>query len=241
MINILALSLGLFLIIHGRMSHLPEVDATFKPHIESFIEELEERAIDTSDIGTVSVTEVKLNTKYFGMYYPHRHEIEINSVYWDTLTSPQQEQLLFHELGHSMGLQHTEGDGIMRPIGLLPDEYYTIAREELLDDMLAELKLPFQPKEANLTKTELMNNTHVVARFTASWCPPCKALAPVFDEVAAAHPEVKTYVIDVDQNPDLARDMNVRGIPCLIKVKDNKVDTVLVGNQPKPEIEKLFK
>ena len=92
-----------------------------------------------------------------------------------------------------------------------------------------------------MTKADVLNNKHAVVRFTATWCPPCKALAPIFDEVAAANPDVVTYVIDVDQNMDLARDMGVRGLPTMIQIKDNAVSTSLVGLQSKTEVEKLFK
>jgi thioredoxin 1 len=180
-------------------------------------------------------------------------EITINKKYWKKLSVENKEEVVFHELGHCVlnVKVHTE-TGIMKAIGLHDSLEYRYNYEFLINqffnckqfncvEILWDENKYKSSKEYKVTKADLLNNEHAVARFTASWCPPCKALAPVFDEVAAAHPDVKVYVIDVDQNPDLATDMGVKGIPCMIEIKNSKVDTVLVGNQPKPEIEKLFK
>jgi thioredoxin 1 len=140
----------------------------------------------------------------------------------------------------------------MQAKGMLGQEYYTTHYNFLVNQLFGcdespcfETKYDYRKypkaKEQPLTIAEILNNKHAVVRFTATWCPPCKALAPVFDEVAAAHPDVKVYVIDVDQHQDIARDLNVRGIPTCMAIRDNKVDSTIVGNQPKPELEKLFK
>jgi thioredoxin 1 len=179
-------------------------------------------------------------------------EIVINRKHWKRLTIENKEEVIFHELGHCVLNVRVHTDfGIMKAVGLHDPLEYIYNYEYLMnhffnDSDIITVKLKWDENKYNLAKEQavkkedIMNNTHAVVRFTATWCPPCKAVAPVFDEVAAAHPDVKVYVVDVDQNPDLATEMNVRGIPCMVEIKNNKVDTVLVGNQPKPEIEKLF-
>jgi len=96
-------------------------------------------------------------------------------------------------------------------------------------------------KEHIVTRTEILANKHAVVRFTATWCGPCKTVAPVFDELAKENPSVVTYVIDVDNFHDLAKEFNVKGIPTMLVIRDNVEAERLVGNQPKPELEKMFK
>lgn len=92
-----------------------------------------------------------------------------------------------------------------------------------------------------MTFEEITSADKAVIRFTATWCPPCKALAPIFDEVAAEHPEMKTFVVDVDQYPDITQKFGVRGIPTLMRIESGSVKMQTSGAQPKPEVEKFFK
>ena len=79
----------------------------------------------------------------------------------------------------------------------------------------------------------------VVVDFWAEWCGPCKALAPILDEIATELGEKAQVVkVNVDENTDLAQKYGIRGIPTLIFFKDGKVKSTLVGNQPKSEIVK---
>ena len=68
-----------------------------------------------------------------------------------------------------------------------------------------------------------------VMKFEASWCAPCRSLAPVFKKVAASMADVKFETIDIDENPALAQQMNVSAVPTMTFVKDGKVVDVLVG------------
>ena len=86
-------------------------------------------------------------------------------------------------------------------------------------------------------EAEVVNSsTPVVVDFWAEWCGPCKALAPVLDEIAGEMPNAKVVKVNVDESGELAQQYGIRGIPTLIFFKDGEVKSTLVGNQPKAEI-----
>lgn len=80
----------------------------------------------------------------------------------------------------------------------------------------------------------------VAVRFTAGWCGPCKALAPIWDEVAPKFDAVKSVVVDVDKSPSLAESFGVRGIPTMVFMKDGQVVDTMVGRRETGEIEAAF-
>ena len=59
----------------------------------------------------------------------------------------------------------------------------------------------------------LKSNPKVVVDFTASWCGPCKMIAPKFEELAKAHPEIKFLKVDVDAVSDVATQEQVQAMP----------------------------
>jgi len=93
--------------------------------------------------------------------------------------------------------------------------------------------------EENFDAEVLNKNKPVLVDFWAEWCGPCKALAPILDEVAGELGEKAEVVkVNVDQAQMLAQKYGIRGIPTLIFFKDGEVKNTLVGNQPKAEIVK---
>ena len=72
----------------------------------------------------------------------------------------------------------------------------------------------------------------VLVDFFATWCGPCRMLAPVLDEVAAENPAIKVYKVDIDQSPDVAARYGVTSVPTLIVFEDGQVAKQTVGAQP---------
>lgn len=88
----------------------------------------------------------------------------------------------------------------------------------------------------NFESEVIKSDKPVIVDFWAEWCGPCKALAPVLDEVATEVGNAKVVKVNVDENGELAQQFGIKGIPTLIFFKDGEVKSTLVGNQPKAEI-----
>lgn len=74
----------------------------------------------------------------------------------------------------------------------------------------------------------------VLVDFWATWCGPCKMVAPVLEEIAGENSEKLTVAkLDVDQNPNVARDFQVMSIPTMILFEDGKPTKTIVGAKGK--------
>lgn len=72
----------------------------------------------------------------------------------------------------------------------------------------------------------------VVVDFTADWCPPCRALAPLLETVASEMPDVKFLRMDTDAQPATMVRLGVRGLPTLLAFRDGAVVDRIVGAIP---------
>ena len=89
-----------------------------------------------------------------------------------------------------------------------------------------------------IKQTTIMTSKPMVIDFFATWCGPCKQLAPILDEIEKGHKgEVIFRRIDVDQEPELAQEFNVQSIPMLMFITPKGEYQTLVGLQEPQVIE----
>ena len=69
----------------------------------------------------------------------------------------------------------------------------------------------------------------VLLDFWASWCGPCKMLAPIVEEIANENTDIKVGKVNVDEQPQLAQQFGIMSIPTILVFKDGKVANQTVG------------
>ena len=73
--------------------------------------------------------------------------------------------------------------------------------------------------------------------FNATWCGPCKMLAPVLEELSEQTTAMSFFAVDVDENMHLAMEYGISSIPALVILKDGVKQETLVGFRPKQELQ----
>ena len=95
--------------------------------------------------------------------------------------------------------------------------------------------------EDNFEKEVLQSNQPVLVDFWAEWCPPCRIIGPIVEELAADFDGIaKVAKLDIDANPKVASQYGVRSIPTLLYFQDGKVVDRAIGVVPKEELADKF-
>ena len=96
---------------------------------------------------------------------------------------------------------------------------------------------PININEASFEKAVLQSPVPTVVDFWASWCGPCKMIAPVLDEIAReSEGRFRVTKVNVDEEPALMQRFGVRAVPTLLFFNQGELKEQLVGAQPKKAI-----
>ena len=103
------------------------------------------------------------------------------------------------------------------------------------------LSTPLHATEDTFQDEVIHSDVPVVVDFWATWCPPCRAVAPILDELAEEYAgRVKIVKVDTDENPNLAMAYGVTSIPTMNFFKSGELVKSIVGARPKPALTALI-
>ena len=96
--------------------------------------------------------------------------------------------------------------------------------------------------DKNFKNDVLDSSKPVLVDFWAEWCGPCKAIAPSLDEISNEMSDNITVAkINIDENPNIAQEFNIRSIPALMIFKNGKLKAEMMGQVPKSQLEEWIK
>jgi thioredoxin len=96
--------------------------------------------------------------------------------------------------------------------------------------------------DSNFDAEVIQSSQPVLVDFWATWCPPCRTILPLVEELAKEYAgRVKIGKLNVDDSQRVATQYEVRSIPTLLMFKEGKVIGQIVGHAPKPKIDGLLK
>ena len=91
--------------------------------------------------------------------------------------------------------------------------------------------------DATFTAEVLESDKPVLVDFTAAWCPPCRAMNPILDEVAASRDDLRIVKLDVDDNQSVAAQYGVMSMPTFMLFNHGAPVQTLVGSRPRKRLE----
>ena len=101
----------------------------------------------------------------------------------------------------------------------------------------------FATKVADISVSEwkYLGDKPAIVDFYADWCPPCRMIAPVLDELAKENPDIYIYKVNIDNSPEIAQAYNVVSIPTLLFIPMEGEPKREVGAMAKGQFEKNIK